>query len=375
MDTPVGSAAASIEFHNHALALAEATELRDGPDGKPFLFNIDTGTVLALHGPGPQIVSLIDGSRSLVDLYEMFDLSSQDADEPRRHALTAFVRGLEDADMLRWDENEDVRSRSVEAQHLPNEMPPGWKVRFHLERPPRTTEPILEKGRSRRALTLLTFFLAGAIGHVLVILALRSSSASLSVLSDSSNSLIGFILALILLQVALHEVAHALLLRQFGLSTREIGLRFWFYIFPLPYVAQSAEVFLPRRRQRAGVAAAGVAADGLTGAILLTALDAVFDPTTVVAWAAFHVTILVVNLNPFLPTDGARFVEAVLGEVSLRQRSVRWAVAVARRRPLPPGSPTTLGRKMYGVVSLVVVFGVGAWICLRVIQGVSGGFG
>lgn len=359
------------EFTDRPLALRSTAEVRTGPDGRPFVFDQSSGRVVALHGPGVRIIELLDGSHTLEGLHELFGVGER-LDDPRRLALSNFVVGLDAAGMLDDDEPSVAPATEVEVDHIPGDLPPGFKVRVHL---PVQLNKTTDESMSTFLLTAVLGLIAAAVfGHIAVIQALAGEVSGFGDLPERSIASTLVVFPILLVQVAAHEAAHAGALRLFGLPTREIGLRFWFYIVPLPYVSQAAEVFLPQRRQRVIVALAGITVDGLTGLAIVTFFDSTLGTAVFTSWALLHVMVLLVNLNPLLPTDGARAVEAVLGEVSLRQRCIRWARARAMRQPAPPGSPVTLGKQVYGVAALIFVSLLFVVIVVQIVAGIVAGF-
>jgi len=350
------------------LALNGSTNIKTGADGKSFAYHEVTGRVVALHGPAVQMIELLDGTRTFTEILELFKLDPMDYENPRHQAVTNFVLGLVMAEMIVPDgtgvqdtieSEDDYPGLRVEVEHLGMEIPPGWKARFHL--PVKSKEDfILERPPARLLWTVSVVGLVSFAAHIFILMSLGSAIGPDGELPERTVGVYALSAAVVSIQLAFHEAAHGLALRTFGLRVKEVGVRFWFYLLPAAYVAQSGEVFLPSRRQRIIVALAGVISDGFTGFIAWHLLSAYVSEQAALGWAILHIGLLMLNMNPLLPTDGARVVEAALGEVSLRTRATRWVKAVVLRRTPPPGSPTTLGKKLYGVASvlLIALFGV-----------------
>jgi putative peptide zinc metalloprotease protein len=122
--------------------------------------------------------------------------------------------------------------------------------------------------------------------------------------------------------VAVHEVAHGLAMASFGRRVERAGLKL-LLIFPYAYVDTSEAWFEPRRR-RIAISAAGPLSDFALGAAFsLTCL--LLEPGTVrdisfqLAFAAYVGACL--NLNPFLDRDGYHMLVDVLREPGLRRRA------------------------------------------------------
>lgn len=355
------------------LRWSDAAQLRTGPDGKTFAYNELTGRVVALHGPAEPLIALLDGSRSLDDLWQMAGGSpTPDLDDPRRDRLAGFVDGLGAAGLVVAADH-DVADAATGVQvttERVRDMPPGWKLRIHLPASPdelgRTQATGSVSGMRKWAIRAIG--LLGAVGHLFVFMSLGLALGELGEPPARTAGIVAITMATIIVQLAFHEAAHGLALRAFGLSVREVGVRFWFFLLPSPYVAQGAEVFLPRKRQRVIVALAGIASDGITGLLAWFAFSTFASDGVLLGWAMVHVGLLMLNLNPFLPTDGARTVEALCGEVALRTRSIRWARARLTGAPMPPGAPTTRGKQAYGIASILLIAVFGLVVAAEIIQ-------
>ena len=122
------------------------------------------------------------------------------------------------------------------------------------------------------------------------------------------------------LVVALHELAHGLVVSSFGRRVSRAGLKLML-VFPFAFVDTSDGWFEPRRR-RFAISAAGPASDLLVGGIF--ALGAAFVSGTVrdvlfqLAFAAYVGAFS--NLNPLLDRDGYHMLVDWLGEPGLRKR-------------------------------------------------------
>lgn len=174
---------------------------------------------------------------------------------------------------------------------------------------------------------------------------------------------------------AVHEVMHGLAVKRWGGSVREMGLMFVVFT-PVPYVDASSSYLFPSKWSRATVAAAGIMAELLLGALALHVWLLV--ETGWVHAVAYNVVLiagastLLVNGNPLMRYDGY-FALCDLVEIpNLAQRSTQfWAYLVDRygfgaRNAEPP-----LGAErercwlvVYGAVApiyrLIVVIGL-AW--------------
>ena len=122
--------------------------------------------------------------------------------------------------------------------------------------------------------------------------------------------------------VAVHELAHGLVMASFGRPVERAGFKL-LLVFPYAFVDTSQAWFEPRRR-RIAISAAGPASDFTLGglfslACLLQPAGAVRDVCFQLAFGAYVGAFF--NLNPFLDRDGYHILVDVLREPALRQRA------------------------------------------------------
>jgi putative peptide zinc metalloprotease protein len=144
------------------------------------------------------------------------------------------------------------------------------------------------------------------------------------------------------LVVALHELAHGLVVSSFGRRVSRAGLKLML-VFPYAFVDTSDGWFEPRRR-RLAISAAGPASDLLVGAVF--ALGAAFVHGTVrdvlfqLSFAAYVGAFS--NLNPLLDRDGYHMLVDWLGEPGLRKRARAHLAAVISGRGRAADEPRAL---------------------------------
>jgi putative peptide zinc metalloprotease protein len=122
--------------------------------------------------------------------------------------------------------------------------------------------------------------------------------------------------------VAVHELAHGLVMASYGRRVPDAGFKLLF-VFPYAYVDTSEAWFEPRRR-RIAVSAAGPASDLTLGGLfsvlcLLQAPGTARDIFFQLAFAAYVGGVM--NLNPFLDRDGYHILVDLLREPRLRARA------------------------------------------------------
>lgn len=142
--------------------------------------------------------------------------------------------------------------------------------------------------------------------------------------------------------VALHELAHGLVVSSFGRRVSRAGLKLML-VFPFAFVDTSDGWFEPRRR-RFAISAAGPISDLLVGALF--ALGAAFAVGTLrdvlfqLAFAAYVGAFS--NLNPLLDRDGYHMLVDRLGEPGLRRRARAHLAAVLSGRGRATDEPRAL---------------------------------
>jgi putative peptide zinc metalloprotease protein len=122
--------------------------------------------------------------------------------------------------------------------------------------------------------------------------------------------------------VAVHELAHGLVLASFGRRVERAGFKL-LLIFPYAFV-DTSQAWLEPRHRRIAVSAAGPAADLTLGALF--AVGCVAAPAGALRDILFQLSFAAYvgacfNLNPFLDRDGYQILVDVLREPNLRQRA------------------------------------------------------
>lgn len=126
---------------------------------------------------------------------------------------------------------------------------------------------------------------------------------------------------------ALHECAHGLAVKAWGGTVREIGVMFVMFT-PVPYVDATSSYAFPSKWARAAVAAAGIMAELVVGALALY-VWMMAEPGIVTA-VAFNVVLiagastLLVNGNPLMRYDGYFILCDLLELPNLSQRATQY---------------------------------------------------
>jgi putative peptide zinc metalloprotease protein len=122
--------------------------------------------------------------------------------------------------------------------------------------------------------------------------------------------------------VAVHELAHGLVMASYGRRVERAGLKL-LLVFPYAFV-DTSQAWLEPRRRRIAISAAGPAADLALGGLfsvgcLLGAPGALRDILFQLAFGAYLGAAY--NLNPLLDRDGYQILVDVLREPNLRRRA------------------------------------------------------
>lgn len=179
---------------------------------------------------------------------------------------------------------------------------------------------------------ITTMALVSVLGIVLLAVRVLEAPESLLMLFlvDGSHSLlvpatmIGFFISLIL-----HESAHALTCKHFGRRVRAVGL-ILYYGCPT-FFTDVSDSWMLSRNKRMAVAAAGVAANALAGAIcggLVYFTEGDLLRRFFLVGAAVNILAVFFNLIPFLKLDGYYILSDYLDRPNLREEAISLAIDV-----------------------------------------------
>lgn len=158
-------------------------------------------------------------------------------------------------------------------------------------------------------------------------------------------------------QIAVHELAHAMVCQYLRVPAREAGVGLMLYFLPVGYVDRTDSYRVRSRSGRVLIALAGPLSDqiwfGVTGMVALTAPDPVSHVAVVLMVG--QVLLTVMNFNPLTPSDGYHAVTAALGIINMRGNALSYIVHLVLRTPLP----THFGTKGRAERVWLVVYAVG----------------
>jgi len=154
----------------------------------------------------------------------------------------------------------------------------------------------------------------------------------------------GFFAIALVLHMAAHEAAHALVTFYYGVKVRELGIELLYYFLPVGYTDRTDSYRLADFRSRAAIALAGpifdlIAAGATAVAAALTAgafsNEARLLSSQLQTLMVMQVMIAFADLNPLLPSDGYRALEAWFGHLNFQQRAFTLLFRRVTFRALP----------------------------------------
>jgi putative peptide zinc metalloprotease protein len=309
------------------MRLAPEVEVMVGANDEILLFNGSTGRYVRISPSAARLLHRLDGSTAS-------EITEALAHEHGVHVdtiaptMARFFSELRTAEVLEVAAGPlDRRDKVVAAvRRLPLLRLPLVKRFSVLDLMARAIRPLGRPG-------LVATFVVALIGTGFGIATLVTSSVP-----ESPGVLtVALVVAVLLVQIALHEVGHALACSLTGVPAREAGVGLLFYFLPIAYVDRTDSYRVRSRWARAGIAAAGPVVDGLS--IGLAGLVVSTTSGTTSAAALMLLAILLVmflfNLNPLLPTDTHQALEAIAGELNFRARAMGYALARLLRKPVP----------------------------------------
>jgi putative peptide zinc metalloprotease protein len=328
------------------LQLAYGSELLSGANQEPILFIPSRNTYLRLSSFGARTVSLIAGRRQLSrgELILLLRDTGAGSDVLSEAALDCFLGQLRTAGALTSDAPVHTAERKGRFAFRPRTRLPVRIAVLRRDLKPRVAPLVV------CAMMATTVFAGLAVAN-----ALPGADPVLRIPA-------WFVVAAgVLLHGILHEIAHTLTIRWYGVPIRGAGVALLYWLIPVFYVDRTDSYRVAARRPRVAIALAGPVFDAL--ACALTAVLAQMGGAAGPVFASLctiQVLILLSNLNPLLPTDGYHALEAGVGELNVRGRVLRFLLHAVGLRPLPVHLARFSARQKafymgYGFVALLYI--------------------
>ena len=324
-----------------------------------------------LNGSAYAFAARCDGSHTMQRLWELLLAEFRD-DAPTQDELLALLARLHDAGLVGFDRRPDFArsgapaTAEVAASAARNSL---LSLRIPLGSPERCLAWLEPRVRWLFGAPAL------AAWGVIVLAALVAALLNIPELAHHAHTWLGTPRLLLLTWLAypvvkaLHELAHALVLRHFGGAVPEWGITLMMFT-PVPYVDASAASVLARPRQRLLVSAAGIMVELFLAAIGLTvALNVAPGWLHDAGLAVFFiggVSTLLVNGNPLLRFDGYHMLGDALELPNLASRSARHWLGVMRRRLLQDDAEPAV-QPAEGEATWLWAYAPAAWLYRAVI--------
>ncbi|MGW8975683.1 PqqD family peptide modification chaperone [Streptomyces platensis] len=356
------------------LALRDTVEQMEGVDGRPLLFDVATGRYVAVSKAGTVVLSLLDGAPTAKEVARRIASSSSGDPQHIEDSVARFFTELRQAGVLTIDPSTGQSRRERAMRYsLRQRMPRKALTRsVHV-----LLEPVA------RGLRRLPTGLVVGVWLLLVAAGVTVAGYALAVRGAPQYTSWSWLAVLLLTaQIAVHELGHALVCQYLRVPVREAGVTLMLYVMPVAYVDRTDAYRVRHRAPRVLIALAGPLSDaiwaGVAGVVLLTTNGAVHDVAG--ALMQLQVLLMLVNLNPLLPSDGYHALEAAMGSINLRGRSFGYLLHLVTRAPLPShleasGRAKRVGYFAFGSLCLtygVVLVGVVVTWWWHVIEGVIG---
>ncbi|HET6858723.1 MAG TPA: hypothetical protein VFH94_16740 [Streptomyces sp.] len=300
-------------------------------DDMPLIFDPVTGNYHRITRASEVVLSYLDGTRTRDDLVACFTGArrADDGDTLSRR-IDTFLASLEKSGLL-------------EGSDLPDKSGGSGRVRTSMLMPriiitrslPRVLEPVAAVLRTVPAWLLVLIAALGATAGYAF--GFHTLFAAMPPLQDLTGPAFLIATGVMLLYVLVHESAHALVAQMLGTPIRGLGVALLFYFMPVAYVDRTDAYRVKDRSGRVVLAMAGILSDGwfcaLTGAVALNSGGLLKD--TAAFLLSMQLFMLVINLNPMMPSDGYTALEAATGLTNARGRAFALLRHTIRRQELP----------------------------------------
>lgn len=294
-----------------------------------------TGRFHRLSPPVWDVVALLDGKRTLDEVWtEAVSRGGQDGRQTviTQQELVQLMGGLYSNDLLQSQVSPDAEEVFERHRRMRRaELKQSWLNPMSIKLPLLFPDAWFE-GRAalaRRLFSWPAFLVWLALVAPAMALAWQHWSALTENLSDRVLSAGNLALLWLVYPVAkaIHELAHGLAVKAWGGTVREVGVMFIMFV-PVPYVDATSSYRFDSKWQRAAVAAAGIMAELLLGAIALYVwLNAQAGVVTAIAYNVVLIagfSTLVTNGNPLMRYDGYYMLSDLIEIPNLAQRCTQY---------------------------------------------------
>ncbi|MGI5450604.1 hypothetical protein ACQEVM_33515 [Streptomyces sp. CA-243310] len=335
--------------------LRDELEVIRGMDDIPLIFDPVTGNYHRITRAGEVVLTYLDGTRTRDDLVHFLSRADQERAGAVSQQIDTFLSALD-------------RSGLLEGSELPEKPQASGRVRTSMLMPriiltrslPRMLEPVAAVLRNAPATLLVLIAALGALtGYTL---GFHTLFTAMPPPQDLAGPAFLIATGVMLLYVLMHETAHALVAQILGTPVRGLGVALLFCFMPVAYVDRTDAYRFRGRGGRVVLAMAGILSDGwfcaLSGAFALNSAGLLRD--TAALLLGMQLLMLVINLNPLMPSDGYTAIESATGLTNARGRAFALLRHTIRRQELPShlanlSKMARRGHMAYGLFSVAYV--------------------
>ena len=296
-----------------------------------------SGRQLRLNPPAYAFAARCDGTRGVDEIWHLLLETMGDA-APSQDDILHLLARLQRAGVIHFDSAPNLAAmferRATETRRRRRAWINPLALKLRLFDPTRLLDRIEPRLRILFSPAFLLIWAAGvalaAFACAVNFPALRATAATLL---DAPRTVFYFWLCYPPIK-ALHELAHALVVRRYGGAVRDTGITLFLFT-PAPYVDASAASGFDRRHQRIAVSAAGIMAElalaAIAAAVWLSVEPGLVRDVAFVTLFVCTVSTLLFNGNPLLRFDAYYILCDALDLPNLALRSNAWWAALARR--------------------------------------------
>ena len=300
------------------------------------LQNQATGRFHRVNAQAYELVGRLDGRFTVDEIWQVL-LSQLGDDAPSQHDVIRILGQLTDAGLVQAEVTPDVRQMLAadeqRAQREQRSRLNPLSFRLALFNPSSLLERLQPAVRLLfRPWVATLWFAMVAAAAVVAMLNLRDI-VPYAQLNFLSPAFLAMAWVLYPVMKGLHELGHAMALRQYGCEVPEVGVNFFMFV-PMPYVDASASNRLVNRWHRVQISAAGIAVElalaSMALAIWLLVEDGWVRQVAFVIMSIGGLSTLMFNGNPLMKFDGYFVACDALDLPNLSNRSSRMAGQLMR---------------------------------------------
>ena len=238
-------------------------------------------------------------------------------------------------------------------------------VEFNVEKVIHSVFPVYSKFFSRPSVIIFILMALACVGIAVYsfiqaagVPAVSGGTASFTLTFTVSDIVVTAVL--LILSMAAHELAHAVVCKKYGGEVKSIGILL-FFLIPCFYCDVTDIYKIREAKHRKRVALSGVYVNAFLGVLfLLVAFVLTMFQIIVLPFYYFAVASLIVsiyNLIPLVKLDGYWYLSAALNVTNLMDKGVMMAYATFFDREIIPALQVTNGHRrilaVYGIAALI----------------------